>query len=106
MTTDVHALIMAKLAERDAEWEERQRLEALVPRTRKRVPGPTTVYSIRLDHDEVRALQLRSARIGIKPTALARNMIRVGLSTPFDHKLSAVVDRVEAAMEELREFVP
>jgi hypothetical protein len=103
---DVHELIMAKLAERDAEWDEHDRLEQLVPRGRKRVPGPTTVYSIRLDHDEVRALQIRAARVGAKPSTLARNLIRCGLSLPVDEHLSAVVDRVDAAMEELRAFVP
>jgi hypothetical protein len=103
---DVQDLIMAKLAEFNAEWEEKQRLEELVPRGRKRVPGPTTVYSIRLDHDEVRALQLRAARAGIKPSALARNLIRTGLSLPYDRELSTVVDRVDAAMEQLRDLVP
>lgn len=103
---DLQDLIMAKLAEREAEWEERERLEQLVPRGRKRVPGPTTVYSIRLDHDEVRALQLRAERVGIKPSAYARNLIRAGLSLPFDSELSAVVDRVDAAMDELRALVP
>src|ERR1700759_3781162 len=99
---DVHELIMAKLAEREAEWAEQRRLEELVPRGRKRVPGPTTVYSVRLDHDELRALQLRAARGGITPCALARNLIRTGLSLPFDAPLSTAVDRVDAAMEELR----
>jgi hypothetical protein len=103
---DVHELIKAKLAEREAEWEVQRRLEQLVPRTRKRVPGPTTVYSIRLDHDEMRALQVRAARLGVKPSSLARNLIRSGLSQPFDGALSAVVDRMDAAMGDLRDLVP
>jgi hypothetical protein len=103
---DVRELIMAKLAEREAEWAEERRLEELVPRGRKRVAGPTTVYSVRLDHDELRALQLRAARVGIRPSALARNLIRTGLSVPFDAPLSSAVDRVDAAMDELRALVP
>ena len=103
---NVRELILAKLAEREAERAEQERLEQLVPRGRRRAPGPTTVYSVRLDHHELRALQLRAARVGITPSALARNLIRSGLSLPFDAPLSSAVDRVDAAMEELRALVP
>ena len=54
----------------------------------------------------VRALHLWAARIGIPPSALARNLICAGLSLPLDEGLSAVVDRVDAAVEELRTLVP
>ena len=48
----------------------------------ERTAGASVVYSIRLDRGELRALERRALVAGIKPTVLARNLIRVGLSTP------------------------
>src|SRR3954447_18683954 len=45
--------------------------------------GRTVVFSVRLDGGEVDALERRAAAIGLKPTVLARNLIRIGLSQPM-----------------------
>lgn len=63
------------------------------------------VYSIRLDPAEVAPLEARSAIAGIKPTVLARNLIGTGLSAPHGSEIAAAVDRLEAAMCELRAAV-
>src|SRR4051812_48963273 len=46
---------------------------------RARRRDSSVVYSIRLDPGEVRALEVRAAAFGIKPTILARNLVRCGL---------------------------
>jgi hypothetical protein len=68
--------------------------------------GPSIVYSIRLDRDEVAALELRAAAAGLKPTVLARNLIRIGLAGPRTAGLSTAVDRLEESVRELRALVP
>jgi hypothetical protein len=42
--------------------------------------GPSVVYSIRLDRGELMALERRAYVAGVKPTVLARNLIRIGLT--------------------------
>ncbi len=37
------------------------------------------MYSLRLDSEEVAALEVQAAARGLKPSVLARNLIRVGL---------------------------
>jgi len=63
----------------------------------------SVVYSIRLDPGEVRALEARAAARGIKPTILARNLVRCGLEEDPDLRLAAALDRFESALDELRE---
>ncbi|MEP7020013.1 MAG: hypothetical protein ABI808_05140 [Pseudonocardiales bacterium] len=77
----------------------------LAPRSVRRTTGASIVYSIRLDPTEVAALEARSAITGIKPTVLARNLIRTGLSAPHGSEIAAAVDRLEAAVGELRAAV-
>jgi hypothetical protein len=68
----------------------------------------SVVYSLRLGREEVEALEKRAAVRGVKPTALARNLIRIGLiDEPLD--LPAIVEavgRVEDACAELRGLLP
>jgi hypothetical protein len=45
-----------------------------------RAGGRSMVYSIRLGRGEVEALERRAAANGLKPTVLARNLIRMGLA--------------------------
>jgi hypothetical protein len=60
---------------------------------------------VRLDPDEVRALENRAAVVGIRPTVLARNLIRTGLAAAHGSNLASAVDRLEAAVSELRAVV-
>jgi hypothetical protein len=101
----VHAEIMARMAQREVEWHERQRLEELLPRGRSRTPGQTMVYSLRLDTDEVAALERRALRLGMEPSVLARNLIRSGVTTPLNAELSGALDRLETAVEGLRALI-
>jgi hypothetical protein len=45
----------------------------------RRQKGSSVVYSFRLDPGEVRALERRAADLGLKPSVLARNLVREGL---------------------------
>jgi hypothetical protein len=51
----------------------------LAQRSTRRAPGRSTCYSVRLDQGEVAALERRAAAVGLKPSVLARNLIRLGL---------------------------
>lgn len=64
--------------------------------------GASVVYSIRLDPAEVKALECRAAATGIRPTVLARNLIRTGLCAGRSDALSEALRRVEDAVAELR----
>lgn len=77
----------------------------LAQRTAHRQAGASVVYSLRLDAGEVAALERRAAVLGMKPTVLARNLLRTGLSRRVDANLHAAVSRLEAAVQELRALV-
>jgi hypothetical protein len=70
-----------------------------------RTGGPSVAYTIRLDRGELMALQRRAFAAGIKPTVLARNLIRVGLTKSAGCEVAEAVERVAAAVEELRALV-
>jgi hypothetical protein len=78
----------------------------LAPRSRRRLRGSSVVFSVRLDPDEVRALETRAALVGIKPSVLARNLIRLGLATRQADSLSRAVGQLEDALQDLRALVP
>ena len=90
------------VAELTAQFAAQEAAARLPPRRQRRKTGPSIVYSIRLDPAEVGALEAQAALINIKPTALARNLIRCGLATQSGEELARAVDRVEAAVAELR----
>jgi hypothetical protein len=50
--------------------------------------------------------QRRAALLGIKPTVLARNLVRVGLAAGAGAEVAAAVDRIEAAIRDLRSLIP
>ena len=73
---------------------------------KRREAVETVVYSIRLDRDESRALERRARLMNLKPSVLARNLIRAGLNTRPDQTLSDAVEQLETAVEQLRAIVP
>jgi hypothetical protein len=78
----------------------------LQPQRRRRAFGGSTVVSIRLDQREYDALEARVNEVGVKPSVLARNLVRSGLAHRHGNAIATAVDRVEAALEELRSLVP
>jgi hypothetical protein len=72
----------------------------LSARARRR--DASVVYSVRLDPGEVRALEVRAAAYGIKPSMLARNLVRCGLEERPDVRLAQALNEFEAALGELR----
>ena len=77
----------------------------LAPRSTRRASGPSVVFSIRLDQREVAAIEARAAVTGIKPSVLARNLIRTGLAAWNGDRIAAAVDQLEAVVSELRTAV-
>ena len=71
----------------------------------QRAAGPSVVFSIRLDRGELMALERRAYIADIKPTVLARNLIRVGLTKSAGSEVTEAVERLAAAVEELRALV-
>jgi hypothetical protein len=63
------------------------------------------VFPVRLDRAELAALEQQAAVTGIKPTVLARNLLRTGLSRSDGGALARAVDQLEAAVEEVRSLV-
>jgi hypothetical protein len=98
----VISLVMRELEELEASGAAGA---ALPPSRRRGQAGPSDVFSLRLDRDELNALELRAKALGVKPTVLARNLIRAGLNARGDRSVSAVLDRLETAMDELRALV-
>jgi hypothetical protein len=62
----------------------------------------SVVFSVRLDRHELRALERRALIAGIKPSVLARNLIRVGLSSSGSPEAARVVERLAQVVDELR----
>jgi hypothetical protein len=77
----------------------------LAGRGRRAGAGPSVVYSIRLDPGEMAALERRAAALGIRPSVLARNLVRTGLRGRDEDRLPGLVDRLDAAVQELRALV-
>lgn len=104
---DIRAQILAEVERELAEARaaDEQVAAGLAQRTARRQVGTSVVYSIRLDAGEVAALERRAAALGLKPTVLARSLLRVGLSRRADSDLDAAIGRAEAAVRELRALV-
>ncbi len=68
--------------------------------------GPSVVYSVRLDPAELAALRAQADAAGLRPTVLARNLIRCGLSAPGGASLADAVGRLEDAVARLRSTLP
>lgn len=104
---DVQAQLVAEVERELAELRtaDEQVAAGLARRTERRQDAASIVYSIRLDRAEVAALERRAAVIGIKPTVLARNLVRTGLNRRRDAEVAAAIDGLEAAVKELRQVV-
>jgi hypothetical protein len=59
--------------------------EDLTRRSHREAVGASVAYSLRLDPGEMAALKRRAASMGIKPSVLARNLIREGLRGSADY---------------------
>jgi hypothetical protein len=101
------ARIQDEMAQAQAVRErEEKAITELLDRTggQRREGWRSVVFTVRLDPAEVDALERRAALRGMKPRVLARNLLRNGLREGCDERLSAAVDRVEAALREVREL--
>ena len=61
------------------------------------------VFALRMDPREVQALERRAYAVGTKPSVVARNLIRAGLSRPADLTLTALASQADALAARLRE---
>jgi hypothetical protein len=103
----VSAMLVAQVERELAELQARDRAGVLAPSAGRRGTGASTVFSVRLDPDELTALENRAAARGIPTSTLARNLIRVGLKFAYDtDHLGTAVHRVEEAVAELRAALP
>jgi hypothetical protein len=84
-----------------AEAAERERAGRLAPGEGRNGNSVSTVFSVRLDRRERAALEARAEACGVKPSVLARNYIRVGLTRPEMDALDAL-DRIDAAVAQIR----
>jgi hypothetical protein len=101
---ELAACVQRELAEFEA--VDRAVADGLAGRTRRNGNGSSTVFALRLDRGEVEALNHRAAVIGIKPSVLARNLIRMGLTGRAGVELSDAVHGLETAVAQLRALVP
>jgi hypothetical protein len=88
-----------------AEWDKRSAGVTVPPRRRRSATGPSVSYSIRLEVEELAALEQLAETLGIKPTVLARNLIRSGLAAGRGDAVARAVDGIEQALAELRALV-
>ncbi len=78
---------------------------SLASRSRRKVAGPSTVFSIRLDHGELELLERQAALRGLKPSVYARNVIRWGLAQADGVQIDRAIQQVEDAVAALRTVV-
>jgi len=62
-------------------------------------------YSIRLYPEEVEMIETRARKLGLRPTGLARNLIRSGLASGGQDEVTDTLDRLEMIVSELRSLV-
>ena len=100
-------LMIASVRRTTALWDAAEtKLAARATTPRVRPGGATRVFSFRIDAEELAALERRAALVDLKPSVLARNLVRVGLASDSTDAVSAIVDRLESAVAELRSLVP
>jgi hypothetical protein len=72
------------LAAVEREFAEHDALAAAIaeglytPKSRKHTRA-SVVFSVRLSHEEMAALDRKAVAMGLKPSVLARNLVRIGL---------------------------
>jgi hypothetical protein len=76
------AAVRRELAEKEA--TDSAVAEDLARRSHREAVGASVAYSLRLDPGEIAALKRRAASMGVKPSVLARNLIRDGLHRGAD----------------------
>ena len=85
------AIVNRELAEyRAAALEAEQAPARPARRSGRKLTGQSVVFSVRLSPAEVRALERRAALLGIAPTVLARNYVRIGLNSGTSESASRV----------------
>lgn len=92
-------MALEAVAREMASWDERPEPP---PRRVRRQTGASVVFSVRLEHDEVEMIEARAARMGLRPTHVARNLIRSGLSTERSDEIVDTVARLDQIVQELR----
>jgi len=96
-------LALEAVAREMASWD------APRPKPPKRRPrrhrSDSISYSIRLYPEEVDMIEDRAESLGIRPTALARNLIRSGLAADGADDVADAIDRLGQVVDELRSLV-
>lgn len=110
-SADVSRWIVQRIERELAEMEQRDtEVAGLVDRARHQHGSRSSVvFTLRLDPDELAALELRAKGVGLRPSVLARNLIRVGLrgrgeAASRDRWVEAI-DRLEAAAADVRALI-
>jgi len=108
MTDETQSQLASRLAveaiEREmASWNEPR---PKPPRRRPRQNRNDSIsYSIRLYPEEVEMIEARAEKLGVRPTGLARNLIRSGLASGGLDEVTDTLDRLEQVVAELRSLV-
>ena len=77
---DIHQALVREVERELAEFDAIDAaVEQGLAQRPRRQKGSSVVYSFRLDPGEVMALERRAAALGLKPSVLARNLVREGL---------------------------
>ena len=65
--------------------------------------GPARVYSLRLGHAELAALEERAEQLGLRPSVLARNLVRIGLRAGArEDPLASAIDHLATLLDDVR----
>lgn len=106
LTPSQRASLMARaaVAAETAEWEASARLLAeSESRGRRNRSRSSVVLSVRLDPRELEALERRAFAVGNRPSVVARNFIRTGLSRPAGIPLAELADEADLLAARIRE---
>jgi hypothetical protein len=96
------AAVEREIAELEAADDVTSDLEQRARRGNGGSAGSSVVFSMRLDPGELAALHKRAAVLRVKPSVLARNLVRAGLQTSRDRAVSEAVGRADLAIQDLR----
>jgi len=101
----VSEYLRAVVEQEEADARKLEEACQLAPRRPRRINGPSVVFSMRLSREEFEALERRASAQKIKPSVLARAYVRAGVARRTDSVVVEAVDRLEAAVVELRAAV-
>jgi hypothetical protein len=94
--------VLEAMRRRYEEARDEERARKLTPKRTRKITGPSVVFSVRLDPEELAALERRATKLHMRPTTLARACIRTGIARSGRGDIADALDRLEAAMQELR----